>query len=213
MFAQRIDVLRSACALVERNNKQFIEYNNALNQATVKLTRIAALTESLKKLDALVAKTESEWRDNVLRYLEDSISEDLSVVFPEDGYQISLSASVSRGKIHIETSVTSCVSDAISGPIRDTQGCLFQEIVSFSALVSIVKLLGIHTVYVDEAFSGASPENFIKLNKMLQRVKESGVNLVLISQSDYFEGLGGNYLFVGRNLSNQTQIKQVKQDD
>lgn len=210
MYAQRIGVLRSACRLIERNNKQYLENLAALDEAKLQLSRISSIIEKLKALDTTVAKTEQEWRKGILSYLEDSISDYLAIAFPEDGYQIALEAVVLRGKIHIETSIKSYAFELIEGSIRETQGCFFQEIVSFAALVSISRLLGIKTVYVDEAFSGASPENFIKLNKLLQRVKEQGVNLVLISQSNYFEGISGNFLHLQRSLDNQTIVRQVK---
>ena len=55
---------------------------------------------------------------------------------------------------------------------------------SLAAIASIMKINGIKTIYLDEAFSGASKENMALMGKIISEMIVDGINLVLIIQHE-----------------------------
>lgn len=209
MYADRMKILVRAYTSASKSN---IAYNKALEQSSLQKLQIEFLEGMHAQLHAFVLSVieqESLWREAILSSLETEIVEALSWVYPTDGYQIGLTSSVSRGKIHIDAKVSSIYAQDLPGRIRNTQGRLFQQVVSFAALFGVMSLLGIKTVYIDEAFSGSSRKNIRKLNSLLSHMKERGFNLVLIAQDTTMaDGISANRLFLRRTLDNKTEITQ-----
>ena len=162
MYADRMRTLSRAYNSAERSNKLYVQAmeENALQRQ--QLDFLAGLQEQIKTLDLAITSKESEWREAILSTLEAEIVDCLAYVYPTDGYNVKLSTKVLRGKIHIEAKVKSTFADEIPGRIQRTQGRLFQQVVSFAALIGVMTLLGINTIYIDEAFSGSSKRNVKK---------------------------------------------------
>lgn len=209
MYGARMRTLTKAYRSAERSNGV---YTAALQEQVLQerqLNFLVGLQEQLKSLDLNITSEESKWREAILSILETEIVTDLNYVFPDDGYNIQLSTRVLRGKIHIEAKVASTFAGNIPGKIRSTQGRFFQQVVSIASIIGVMELLGIRTVYVDEAFSGASEYNVRKVNKLLAKLKERGFNLVVIAQNTSMaNGIAANRLFLQRSLDNQTIITQ-----
>ena len=207
MYSERMRTLLRAYSSAEKNNKLYLDAkrDNIIQQAQVDF--LFGLQNQLRGFDLAVTQKESEWRDAVLIALESEIVKDLAYVFPEDGYTVSLSTRVLRGKIHIEATVSSIFSGDMPGRIRGTQGRIFQQVVSFAALIGVMELLGIKTAYIDEAFSGSSKQNIKKLNKLLESLREREFNLIMIAQdTSIANGLDVNCLYLSRSLDNKTLI-------
>lgn len=196
----------------KRAERENIAYNEALKQKQIlesQMNLLVGLQECLKTFSLDVTTKESEWRDAVLGILSSEIADDLAFVYPSDGYQVNLTSKVLRGKIHIDATVTSTFASNIPGKIKGTQGRLFQQVVSFSSLIGVMLLLGIKTIYVDEAFSGSAKKNVKKLNRLLLSLAERGFNLVLIAQDiSMAEGLPANRMFLSRTVDNKTIIQE-----
>lgn len=209
VYTERLQMLARSYKRAEREN---IAYNEALKQKQIlesQINLLVGLQECLKTFSLDVTTKESEWRDAVLGILSSEIADDLAFVYPADGYQVTLISRVLRGKIHIDATVTSTFANNIPGKIKGTQGRLFQQVVSFSSLIGVMSLLGIKTIYVDEAFSGSAKKNVKKLNRLLLSLAERGFNLVLIAQDiSMAEGLPANRMFLSRTVDNKTIIQE-----
>lgn len=207
VYSDRLKVLSRAYNTAGKNNKV---YTKALEESELQQQQLAfleGLQEQLKTFDLEVTRKESEWREAVLSVLETEIVSDLAYVFPTDGYNVKLSPRILRGKIHIEAQASSTFTGEMPGRISGTQGRIFQQVVSFAGLIGVMDLLGIHTVYVDEAFSGSSLRNIKKLTKLLEHLEERGMNLILIAQNTSMaDGLSANRLYLRRSLDNQTTV-------
>lgn len=214
LYSERLRTLTRAYNNAARGNAL---YNDALQRKDLHQTQVnfvLGLSEHLKSLDLAITNKESEWRDSILGVLSSEIVNDLAFVYPSDGYQVKLDAHVLRGKIHISATVTSTFAKDFPGRIRGTQGRLFQQVVSFSALIGVMELLGIKTVYIDEAFSGSSKKNVKKLNKLLLHLRERGFNLIIIAQDiTMAEGIPANRMFLSRSVDNKTVIVQEVEED
>lgn len=209
MYSARLNTLRRAYKSAERGNAL---HNDAVSKQQLIQSQsdfLCGLAEHAKALDLEITNQESKWRDGILSVLSEEIANDLSFVYPMDGYNVTLSTKVLRGKIHIDATVQSAFNKDFPGKIKGTQGRLFQQIVSFAALIGVMSLLGIKTIYIDEAFSGSAKKNVTKLNKLLLHLKERGFNLVLIAQDlNMAEGIPANRMFLSRSIDNKTTIVQ-----
>lgn len=210
MYSDRLRTLSRAYKIAERENKAFIEAQESLAQARVQQAYVSGIATSLTMLDALIAKQENAWQESVLRKLEAEIMQALAYVYPSDGYSVSLATRVLRGKVHVEGTVRSYFTEMMPGELADSQGCLFQQTVSFAALIGIMDLLHVGTVYVDEAFSGVAKANVSKINALLKMYQERGYNIILIAQDTSVAlGIEANTLILERSLDNKTIVTQI----
>lgn len=207
MYAERLNTLVKMYKVAERSNKAFEDANRSIATLRGQQLYVTGLSQAIAVLERVISLQEKAWQDRVLRELEAEIIEELSYVYPTDGYTVSLTSRILRGKIHIEGFVRSNFADTMAGDISDTQGRLFQQIVSFSALIGIMKILGVNTVYIDEAFSGSSTQNIEKVNQLLRVLQTRGFNIILISQNMAIaNGLDANVLLLNRSLDNKTNV-------
>lgn len=206
MFSSRLSALKRTMGVIKKSNTAFTEAKSSYNQHESRVKFLEGMQYYLKTFTLSVTENESLWRESLLKVLEYEIMKGLAVVFPTDGYTVKLESSVSRGNIHITASVSSRISE-FPGRIVNTQGRLFQQIVSFMALLSIMSLLGVKTIYIDELFSGSSLENIEKLNTLLRTVGEQGYNIIMIAQNaSIADGMEVNRLVLSRTESNRTIV-------
>lgn len=210
MYADRLRGLEKAYKLAAKENDSFLQTKSEIDYIKSQLLYVGGLASGLSMLDAIIAKQENDWQEFVLRKLEAEITQALAFVYPSDGYKVSLQARVLRGKIRIEGSVSSYFTKNMPGELSDSQGCLFQQIVSFAALVGIMGLVNVGTIYVDEAFSGVAKNNIDKINSLLKMYQERGFNIILIAQDvSIANGILANTLFLTRSVDNKTSIMQI----
>lgn len=209
MYGSRMRTLVRAYNNVAKNNKAYQEAEELCAQQKIKLDFLQSTHYQLQSLSKKITEEEGFWRDGILSTLEAEIMEDLAWVYPTDSYCVKLTSRVLRGKIHIESSVSSTYSKSLSGKIKNMQGRLFQQVVSFSALHGVMLLLGVKTAYIDEAFSGSSRKNIRRLNGLLSHLSERGFNLVMIAQDTAMaDGISANRIFLKRTIDNKTLIAQ-----
>ena len=208
-YSSRVDALRKTYSVLEKNNKAFNQTHAELQAVEAKLEYVSGLGGALTVLERLITQQQAEWQDTILRMLESEISEALAVVYPEDGYTVSLTARLLRGKVHVEGTVKAYFLDEFPGAISDSQGRLFQQIVSFAALMVVMRVLHVNTVYIDEAFSGASVENAGRVNRLLKKYAEQGSNIIIIAQNaEIASGIPSNILYLERSIDNMTSVMQ-----
>ena len=208
MYSERLKALATAYKLAEKTNAAYERAIVEVNRRKSQVAYLQNLNQSIITLERLIAEQEEKWQRGMLDMLEASIAEHLAYVFPHDGYTVKLSTRLLRGKIHIEASAQSYFAGAISGEIDDSQGRLFQQIVSFAALMCVMKILNVNTVYIDEAFSGVSEKNSSCINKLLKSYEDRGCNIILIAQMPNMAAdIEANVLRLSRSLDNKTYVE------
>lgn len=209
MYSDRLRTLTRAYRNAERNNQAYTKALNSKAEAESRLLYAQGMAGGLSVLNSIIAHQENIWQDSVLRKLEAEIMQALSYVYPEDGYSVELTTRVLRGKVHVEGTVRSYFTKMMPGELSDSQGCLFQQIVSFAALTGIMDLMKVSTVYIDEAFSGVAKSNISKITALLEMYQKRGLNIVLIAQDrSIASGIPANILFLERSIDNKTRIHQ-----
>lgn len=209
VYSRRLQTLQRAYKKAQQSNKLYEEAQSRQIGHKAQVDFLINLSESLHTLDLAITTRESEWRKAILSVLETEIINDLEFVYPSDGYQVSLDTRVLRGKIHITATVMSTFANDFPGKIKGTQGRLFQQVVSFATLIGIMSLLGVKTIYVDEAFSGSSKNNIARINQLLLHFQERGFNLVIIAQDmSIATNIPANCIYLTRTTDNKTLIAQ-----
>ena len=211
MYSGRLNTLTHAFKAAQKSNENYSYMRNKLRDTELKMQYAMGVNSGLSFLDTIIATQENEWQSAILRKLESEILSALSFVYPSDGYSVKLSARVLRGKVHIESNIGSYFLGEISGDVASTQGRLFQQVVSFAALLCVMDILGIQTIYVDEAFSGVAKANIPKINALLKSYQERGFNLIIIAQDVAMAtGIESNTLLLSRSTDNKTSIVQER---
>ena len=180
-YVHRLNVIEKAFNRIEYNNNEYIRISNEIQSAQKKLQLISNLSGNTRALLDVITVSEKQWRTTILSIIECEISKYLSYVYPEDNYSVQLDCDIKYGKIKINATVSSNSFDNLK---LTTQGRLFKQIVSLAAIASIMKINGIKTIYLDEAFSGASKENMALMGKIISEMIVDGINLVLIIQHE-----------------------------
>lgn len=209
MYTKRLKSLKKAMNVLEKNNQLYIKYTHDKNQLSRKCEFAYNMRGALQTLAIVIAEGEKQWRDGILKKIEDEIAQALAFIYPEDGYRVTLTSRILRGKLHIDSYVSSMSLSKVTGRMKRTQGMLFRQIVSMSAIICIMELQGIKTVYIDEAFSGASKKNMLRARKLVQWYAERGINLIVIAQDPAVSAdLNSNTLYIRREYPNVTVIEQ-----
>ena len=206
-YVQRLNVLEKAFNRIEYSNKEYIRISQEIKSATRKLQLISNLSGNVRALVDTITVSEKQWRTAILSIIECEISKYLSFIYPEDNYNICLDCSIKYGKIKVNATVSS---NSFNSLKVTTQGRLFKQIVSLATVSSIMKLKGIKTIYLDEAFSGASKENMALMGRIIAEMVSDGMKLVLIVKHEYLIPGNVNWhsIYLTRGQSNCTTIKE-----
>lgn len=205
-YLSRLQTLTKAYQNIEKTNELYKNTKEKMEQYTVKLERIGTLQFFLKRSKQIIANSEKEWRDAITQLLEAEINKNLTLIFPADNYHISLDYEVVRNKIHLKPRISSKDFEKIK--IDKSQGRLLTQVASASAVIAIMKLQGINTIYIDEAFSGSSKENLEKIGGMIAEILNDNINLVMIVQhSNIAANLPDAHIYhFSRSILNETTI-------
>lgn len=205
-YLSRLQTLTKAYQNIEKTNELYKDTKEKIEQYTVKLERIGTLQFFLKRSKQIIANSEKEWRDAITQLLEAEINKNLTLIFPADNYHISLDYEVVRNKIHLKPRISSKDFEKIK--INKSQGRLLTQVASASAVIAIMKLQGINTIYIDEAFSGSSKENLEKIGGMIAEILNDNINLVMIVQhSNIAANLPDAHIYhFSRSILNETTI-------
>lgn len=206
-FVRRLNILEKTFSRIEHTNKEFLRISKDIEVAEKKLSLIRNLNGNVQALLDTITTSEKQWRAAILSIIECEISKYLGYVYPEDNYTVNLSCDIKYGKIKVQATVSS---NSFENLKVDTQGRLFVQIVSLATVSSIMKLKGVRTIYLDEAFSGASKENMTIMGRIISDMVSEGMNLVLIIQNeDLIPGdVDWHGLYVKRDMMNRATITE-----
>lgn len=208
-FANRLYTIRRAYNSADRMNKLYEKTLAEKREVESKLRFASGMRQLCLALNEEIVTGEQQWRESVLAKIEEEIAQALAFVYPEDGYTVKLVSRVLRGKIHIDSYVKSVSLEKVDGRMKRTQGMLFRQLVSLASVICIMEMQGVRTVYIDEAFSGASKKNMTRARRLLQWYAERGLHMVIIAQDPaVLTDIDANTLVLARTLDNKTIIRQ-----
>ena len=162
-------------------------YNEQFEALQVKCLETKAVQDKLvdyvtelSLLKSMIISEAKAFKERRIQYLNDSITEELGKIFPEEGFTAKI---VCDFKYNNNKAYLTLIDK--SGNVRIpkiSEGKLCQYLISFSSTVGTVKGLGKRNIYIDEAFGVSSPQKLLEVSTLLNDVLESGIQLVVISQ-------------------------------
>lgn len=181
-MVDRLNTLNKLSSLIASNNSKFKEVEETVKHSSAVILQLEQLLSIAEALSKEIQNGEKQWQDWAIKDLETTINKCLSIVFPTDGYCIHLNVVTRYNKIRLTTTVSSpFISNCLT--IKESQGRLFQQTVSFGAILAFMKFIGTNTIYIDEAFSGTAISNWDKVNALLEYALSRGANIIMITQN------------------------------
>lgn len=210
MYIDRLNTCTKLYKRVVKQNEHYLKLDSNKSRIESNLNAIRRYLQDERELSSYILSAESEWRSAIVKTLEDTITVALSMVFPYDGYTAELDLRPYRSKLKIDASISSYnLNSNTKLSIKGSQGRLLQQILSFSAIITMMKVLGINTIYVDEAFSGASVKNLTRVSDLIAYIASTGVNMVIITQNEAMipQSINPTIYFLTRSEDNKTTVE------
>jgi hypothetical protein len=181
-FDYQLRTLKYSLKVSEELIKKRDVVKSRLSDANNLLRELDALRNVLKVVMRVVRDEEVKFKGRRLHFVDNNITESLDIIFPLKG----LVAETHCDFQYLKTKLRLYLRDR-SGNLRPpyvTEGKGAQQLVSFTAAESTLRLLGKKILYLDEPFSNASDETLEKIQPMLKKCVENGFQLILVSHSD-----------------------------
>ena len=187
-FRDRIHAKELQLERVKLCNEQIQELNAKRLQAELVLQKVAEYVDDLCILRAMVVSESQDYKQRRLEYLNNSITEEIANIFPEEEFKAKIETDFKHGSDKARLVLLDKNGNKRIPKI--TEGKLYQYTLSFSSTVGTIKALNYHNIFVDEAFGVASQEKLVKLSGILGGVLYAGIQTILVSQrSELYQSL------------------------
>lgn len=194
---------------IRENNKNFEKYHqDHLNNLDMLKDCKDRLNLYILMLDK--AKNEDrEYKQNRLDFLQDSIDEQLSNIFPNTDFSPKLVCSDLRNRAHASLVLVD-ETGRFRKPKNSASG-LMKQTITFTGAVGVARLLGSNKVFIDEGFGAASPENRGKIGNTLSGFINTGMQMILISQgSELYQDLERREIHLRLNDKNEVEVVNIE---
>lgn len=175
--------LRSARSELERkkiNNERIDQFKKELAEDRTLYNEASKYVNAVKIVQTAVVKEARDYQTRRIDYLNDIITEAVGKIFPDRNVIAKLDCDFSRTdkvSLHLYDENGDSFSPRIS------EGKLMQYLISVSAVAAITKSLGVHNIYIDEAFGVARVDHLDDLGELLQGFVDDGLQTVIVSQN------------------------------
>lgn len=199
---------------IENNEKQLkIEekYNNTVSIRN----ELRDYNSKLKSLFAVVNKKASDFTQGRQALIERSVEDNLKYIFPEENFKVKLNLDVSRtGKETCQLLLGKEVNGSVVNysPTNAQNGRFVRQLISLVIIYTINMLRGSDMIYMDEALASSDKENLTKLEPLLNRMRDSNMQVVLIEhKSELYDNIDRRHIKLVKNrVTGETVIKSVE---
>lgn len=147
-----------------------------------KLLNVAVTYKSyLTKLHNIAESEDTAFKDRRIKYLDSIITEELAKIFPNNNFKAKITCDFKHNTNKAYLNLVDQL--GYVRPPYITEGKLCQYLISYAATVGVIKGLGYHNIFIDEAFGVSSVGNLQKIGKILQHTVEDGIQIILIGQN------------------------------
>lgn len=124
----------------------------------------------------------SKYQKLRVNFAENSLKENIDLLFPDRGFDPIINYEFSRN--NVKSSLILVDKNGNKRTPRITEGGFLQQLIGYTSAISILRLLGSKTFYIDEAFSQASSKSKESMQNIIYNyTKNDGIQTILISQS------------------------------
>ena len=199
---------------IENNEKQLkIEekYNNTVSVRN----ELRDYNSKLKSLFAVVNKKASDFTQGRQALIERSVEDNLKYIFPEENFKVKLNLDVSRtGKETCQLLLGKEVNGSVVNysPTNAQNGRFVRQLISLVIIYTINMLRGSDMIYMDEALASSDKDNLTKLEPLLNRMRDSNMQVVLIEhKSELYDNIDRRHIKLVKNrVTGETVIKSVE---
>lgn len=138
--------------------------------------------ESLKRLRIEVSQESDKFRERRIGYLDDQITEVLAYIYPKEQLKAKIEYDFRYGSSRAYLRLIDANGNSRIPAI--TEGKLGQYLISFASAVATISSLGLHNIYIDEAFGVSSENNLPKIGDLLRKYVDSGMQFIIIAQNN-----------------------------
>lgn len=148
------------------------------------LDKVCALMDRyIKDIKLLLTAVDTEdrnYKNQRIDFIDSLITDGLARIFPQDGLKAHLDCDFNR-KNEAVLYLTDNNNNELDPDI--CSGKLQQYLICFTAVIAIIRGLGITNLYVDEAFGVAAPDILGDLGQLLYEQVDDGMQVIIISQN------------------------------
>jgi hypothetical protein len=137
--------------------------------------------DKLRELRSRLIKENDDFRTRRMEHLNGVITEGVKRIFPERKLTVEVQCDFKR-KNTVKLLLKDDNGNVFSPHISN--GKLMQYLISFSAVTGIAKSLGVHNLFIDEAFGVASQNNLSSIGDIIdQKIVDDEMQIILVSQN------------------------------
>lgn len=136
--------------------------------------------DNFDKLDKITHAEDTEYRKRRLGYLNQYITNNLALIFPNEGYTAKIKCDFKYNYSRVTLNLYNKHGEVRIPKV--SEGMMCQELIGFSASVSLAECLGKNMFYMDEAFAVSDKENLQRIGQILQSLIDKGFQIFLIEQ-------------------------------
>lgn len=138
------------------------------------------LYDSFYRLDKITHKEDSDYRKRRIGYLDGYITDNLALIFPNENYKAKIKCDFKYNYNRVSLNLHN--KDGEVRIPKVSEGMMCQELIGFSASVSLAECLGKNMFYMDEAFAVSDENNLQKIGQILKSLIDRGFQIFLIEQ-------------------------------
>ena len=195
------------------SNSRVLKFEERYREAVKFQEELREYNSKLTRLFTYCNKKSSTYTDERKQVIEKIVEENLLYIFPEERFKAQLSLDVSRkGRETCQLLIGVPSGSGVSYAATTAQnGRFVRQLVSLVVVYSLNYLRGSDTLFIDEALASSDKDNLTKLKPLLDRITESGIQIILIEHKpELYNGVDRRQFDLSKNRkTGETTIVKV----
>lgn len=191
-FRKKVWALELEIEQAKANNAKREKIQEEQAEALSAYQALVSLYEEMKRLSSYIIIETNKYRRRSIEILEQEITNNLALVFPEEEYVAKFDY-----KPHGDEPTAQLLIGVRNekGEYEYTSpslllGGLAQQLTAFSCIFSVLSIMGVKTIFMDEPFNGGDGKSLTEMRPLFQAIYELGIQMVGIEhKGQLFEGI------------------------
>ena len=179
LYEMYLDRLKLDYEKAKEMNDKITILRKRLQHVNLLLDDVENYVKNLNFLLRVVNIEETNFKKRRLGYLNQSITEALAEIFPNEQFIAKIDCDVVRGKNYAQLILYDRDGNERMPFVQEGKMC--QYLISFAAVKGVTTALGSDTMFIDEGFGSLDSESLEQAVRALVKVTESGRLLGIIS--------------------------------
>ena len=205
LYEMYLDRLKLDYEKAKEMNDKITILRKRLQHVNLLLDDVENYVKNLNFLLRVVNIEETNFKKRRLGYLNQSITEALAEIFPNEQFIAKIDCDVVRGKNYAQLILYDRDGNERMPFVQEGKMC--QYLISFAAVKGVTTALGSDTMFIDEAFGAASADNTQKMGPIIQNIAENGIQVILVSQnSSLYENIPHREIYCHKDSITQSVV-------